>query len=287
MNKFVKTMEQFLFESDKPEIKFECADEFCIFDDMVDEIDLTKIPKDEIKKQCINYSFYRERYLFASPLSELFQQQRLNEDITSTISIDDAIHAMKSKYNLKDWQFFIKDGTNDIKVLMIIPNIYQNVSMVIEDMISMGYYERFIEYDCVDNNWFAFIRFDPKFTKDITSIVKKMKYIKHWTPQYNFESIKENGFIPKSLNSKFHYPPSVHFLIEDIDDTNLFTCVKDLCDNNKNPQNNKNYILLTIDTSLIPDNVKFYYDSCYKFGIKTYDSIPFDCVIKTEDFKVR
>ena len=283
---YVKTFEQYLFETTKPKVKFEYADEFCIFDDMIKSFDLSKIPEDELKSQCVNYKVFRNRDIFGTPLSECLKEKRLNEGVNHTVNIKDARHSIMSKYWLNDWQFVIKQGENDIKVAMLIPCVDDNLNFIIEDMESMGYYVRYIEYDEYNGKHYAFIRFDPKFSKDITSDIKQMKHIKHWTPNYNFESIMDNGFLPKSENSMFNYPPRVHFLKEDIDDNNLFELAKDLNNHNKDNKNNGIYTLFTIDTSLIPDNVKFYGDSCYEFGIFTYDKVPFDCVIKSADYKI-
>lgn len=281
----LKSIKQFLFECNKGHRNAEYSDEYCIFDDMFKTFDLSKIPIEKLEKQCRNYSVLKIE-TFASLVSDNRKERLLVEGVKKTIDIESVKHDMTIRYGLDDWQFLIKDGENDIKVAIVVPDLHKNIDIIISDMWALGYYEVYMEPMIEGEYTYMFMRFDPMFTKDITKEVKSMKYIRHWSPKYNYDNISRNGFVPKSENSRFNYPPRVHFLKEDIDDINIKECAIDLNKHNKDNRNDGIYVLYTIDTSSIPDNVKFFGDSCYKFGVCTYDAIPFDCVVKIEEFKI-
>ena len=152
----------------------------------------------------------------------LSKEKRLNEGKDrKTFDIEDVKKTILKNYKLEEEQFVISTEENDIKVALIIPHIGDNEKLIIEDMESLGYYETIRGVVEIENMEYVLIRFDTRYPKDITDIIRKMKYIKHLTPKYNLESIKEHGFIPLYKNEIFKYPPRIHFIKENIDDKNL------------------------------------------------------------------
>lgn len=274
----IKTFEEF-------KIKFEnqYVDEYSILDDTFEDFDLSLIPKDSLKKQYVNFKFNKVISEYGSPVSEASKQLICLEGVQHTFGIDDVKDSISKKYGLKDWQFLIKEGDNDIKIALVIPHISMNEQFIVDDMYALGYYENYREFEEEDGLVYTIIKFDPIYPKDITNEVRTQKNIRHLTPKYNLESIIKYGFIPQSSNSKFKYPPRLHFLKEDIDLFNIKHLGRQLNKFNDNKNNTGEYLLFTIDVSLIPKNVKFIGDSSYKFGICTYQSIPYNSVIKIEE----
>ena len=267
-------------------------DEFTLkntkFDDIpFEDFKLSLIPYKELKTQYVKFSDKHIPMTIDDPLIESCKQNRLLEGIKSTFDIFETKEFISRKYNLNDWQFQIKMFANDIYVGIVIPHIDNNEKIVCEDMTSLGYYETKRWTDDIDGLTYTFIRFDPKYPKDITDVVSDMNIIYHVSPKYNLESIKKFGFIPKHENTLFKYPPKIHFIKGNVSKSNIEHLIKQLNNENKNPKNNGEYILFTIDVSKIPDNVKFIGDSCYKYGICTEDKVPYDSVISTKEINVK
>lgn len=282
----IKTFEEFI--KTKPfNIKFQ-DDDYAIIDKTFLDIDF-KISISKLRKQYVNFkSLVKSPPTFGDPLMSLSKKRRLNEgENRKTFDIEIVKETIIKNYNLEEEQFVISTENNDIKVALIVPHIGDNENMIIEDMKSLGYYETIRGIVEADNMEYTMIRFDPKYPKDITSVVRQMKYIKHITPKYNLESIKNNGFIPLHKNEVYRYPPRIHFLKENIDNWNLEYLGEQLCEYNTNKENDGNYIIFTLDVSKIPNDVKFIGDSCYKFGICTENKIPYNAVVdvKEKNFK--
>lgn len=257
-------------------------------DDKFKKIDLKNIPFDKLKKQYVNFrSLVKSPPTYGDFLFDPSKKRILKEGIKYSLDINKVIHEISKKYGLDDWQYEIEKMENDISVALIVPHIYQNENLIIEDMTCMGYFEMNRWTINVNDLIYTVIRFDPRYPKSITNDVHNMRIIYHYSPKYNLSSIQENGFVPQHKNKKFTYPPRLHFLKGDIDNKNLYNIGKQLCDNNDDVRNTGEYILFTLDTDRIPDNVEFIGDSCYEFGICTEDKIPYDCVlsIKEEKFK--
>lgn len=283
----IKTFEEFVNENSKLKKKLsQEQDDFMKLDNTFKDINFIDIPFKSLKKQYVDF----EEIISLPPTFDdpLFKRKgSVNENIEKTIDIQKVRKSIMKKYELEDWQFKVKEASNEIKVAVIVPHIGSNEKMVIDDMTSMGYYFCQMWEQKIRGLIYTIIRFDPKHIKDITNLVRKMEYLKHLTPKYNLESIKENGFIPLHKNEVFIYPPRIHFFKEDTTDEDIDDIGKKLCETNSNSQNDGTYILFTIDVSRIPKNVKFTYDSCSDLAVCTEDSIPYDVVVETEEKKYK
>lgn len=278
---------EFLTESSSPHwSEFVGVDDYCIFDDSTKGIDLSDIPEDEIKNAYTNYKVFKNRP-HGTALVDCLKEKRLVEGVQKSLDVKEVKSALHDKYWMYNWQIREEQGANGIKVVVICPHIGYNEDMIIDDMFSMGYYHVYTDpFELNGKNW-SILRFDPKFTEDITNLVRSYEYIYHLSPKYNLDSIRENGFVPKSNHSRFNYPPRVHFIKGDTSTSDVNKLAYELCDDNKDPRNDGDYVFFTIDTSLIPDGVKFFGDSCLECGICTYDTVPFDAVIESKIFNFK
>lgn len=283
----IKKFEEYIHEQSQKQC-FYHSDNYYIIDNSFKDFDLGDISIKQVKKQFIDFlEIITIPPTYGDPLLKTCKEKRLNEGIEKTFDIDIVQKSIKKKYELEDWQFLIKESENNIKVALVVPHINKNEQQVIEDMISLGYYEC-EQWEVVRNNLiYTVIRFDPRFPKDITHLVREMNIIKHLTPKYNFEFIRRNGFIPQHKNELFKYPPRLHFIKENTSNENIIFLGEQLCINNNDLHNTGEYVLLTLDVSLIPTNVKFIGDSCYEYGVCTENSILFDAVILTDILKYR
>lgn len=80
--------------------------------------------------------------------------------------------------------------------------------------------------------------------------------------------------LPKKDNDVSNYPPHVHLMKGNITDENKVYFGWQLCQSNDNPTNNGEYILVQVETRLIPTSVAFYYDPRYEYGYYTKRKIP-------------
>ena len=288
--KHLQTFSEYINENVllKHKLKFQ-DDDYSVIDKTFLDFDFSKLSINMLKKQYVNFkSLIKSPPTFGDPLMSLSKKHRLEEgENRETFDIEQVKETILKNYKLDEEQFVISIEENGIKVALIVPHLGDNEKLIIEDMESLGYYETIRGIVEIDDMEYSMIRFDPRYPNDITRFVRNMSCIKHLTPKYNLESIKLNGFVPSHKNEVFKYPPRVHFLKGNIDDKNIDFLGKQLCEYNSNPQNDGSYVLLTLDVTLIPKNVRFVGDSCYKFGICTEDNIPFDAVINIEEKKFK
>lgn len=277
----IKKFEDFINENLKD---VQGDDDYTVLDNTFKDLDLSDVPKEEIEKQFIDFSeIITVQPMYGEPLFDTSKNKTLNEGVKKTWDVETTRKLIMRTYKLNEWQFQSVDVDNSIKVCLVVPHIGDNEQSVIEDMVACGYYENQRWDKIIYGKNYTVIRFDPYFPKDITNDVRKMKTIKHITPWYTRKSIISYGFVPVSQNSKFKYPPRVHFIKEGIDEDSLLYLGEQLCDSNKNPHNDGRYKIYTLDVNKIPDNIRFIGDSCYAMGICTYQNVPYDAVIDVKD----
>ena len=97
--------------------------------DIIRIFNLNDIPIDEIRYQYRDLSFtvsssgYGGRFMGNNG-------QIINEDINSTLSIDETKNEIQSKFKFKDWQFTTQMGANGIELIVLYPGIFKNTSLI-------------------------------------------------------------------------------------------------------------------------------------------------------------
>lgn len=242
------------------------------------DFDLNNISNDELKKIYIIQSSFKElskyhKNKLGTLSKKLYEKQQLNY----TIPVDEVTHELKMKYMLYDWQIETRTVCNKVKVILIIPNIKDNVDLLVDDMNKFGYYLSY--YNDISNNEYnyQYLYFEPNYTDDVTNRVKRYGIIIHLTHGYNLENIiKDNKLIPKYGNRQMKYPDRIYFINGDLYKKYILDLARDL--NNESNRKSNEYLEIRIDTDKLPNNIKFYVDPNYEMGIYTYDEIPFNCV---------
>lgn len=233
-------------------------------------INIDMIPVEDLQKQYIDYSLVEKTIRFSNNL--------IKEDINATLSIDETKEQIQKRFKLKDWQFTSCEGANGVQLIMLCPNIFKNVKLIEKEMLKCGWTISSKETIFRHKMLWNFLAFDPMFQDDISNEVRRYRYLYHWTPLYNYQSIKNNGLQPKSENSKYTYPNRIHFLKGNIAVNDLYNIGEQLFLANKNRNNDGNYVLLKIDVSKIPEQIEFYYDPHYYEGYYIIEQIPPDCL---------
>lgn len=231
--------------------------------------DLDKISDDELKRQSLGVRIitgYGGNFFYNG-------KDVIKEEAIETISVKETINDIKKKFSLSDWQISTEKGANNIELIFIIP--ISDEKLIIDAMLSYGWSESCKEnkIDRLGNKWVA-ISFDPMFQDSISDEAKQFKYLFHWSPKYNLDNILKIGIVPKSENELFKYPSRIHLMKGNISTNNALYLGKQLYLNNTNPNNDGNYVLFSVETSKLPNDMEIYYDPRYEDGYYVKETIP-------------
>lgn len=124
------------------------------------------------------------------------------------------------------------------------------------------------------DSWFAnshyILQFDKKFDDDVSELVFNKRFIYHVCPNSRLEKIKHIGLTPRSSTwKKFKHEDRVYFYLNK-------PSLKDITDEFEYGKsiNSNGYSLLSIDTSLIDKDIKFYSDPRVRNAVVTTRNIP-------------
>lgn len=249
-------------------------------------LDFSNVTEEDAKRQFINFKLIRQIPGFGSKLMQIDNPKfKINED-NMTVSLAEAQKEITTLYSLEEWQFRILHGQNNIDLCFVIPNIDDNIDMVKKDMNRLGYYESYESEEIIHDLSYTRIQFEPIYTNNVYNEIKEMGLLFHITPEYNLTSIQKQGFIPKSENSRFNYPPRVFFIKGNTPMNRVKSIARSLCVANKNKKNDGKYAILYIDTDKLPDNLRFQYDPLLDEGIFIYDKLPYDCVYYVQKYDI-
>ena len=240
--------------------------------DIIRIFNLNDIPIDEIRYQYRDLSFtvsssgYGGRFMGNNG-------QIINEDINSTLSIDETKNEIQSKFKFKDWQFTTQMGANGIELIVLYPGIFKNTSLIKSAMEACGWSVSTKGWAVFNHMLWRAISFDPMFQDDIYNEALKHNFLYHWTPLYNYEQIMKEGLKPRSENKLFDYPDRLHLLKGNTPQDEILKIGNLLYQNNKNKKNNGQYVLLQIKVSML-NNVEIFYDPRYEWGYYVKNNIP-------------
>ena len=102
-------------------------------------------------------------------------------------------------------------------------------------------------------------------------------FVYHTTSDVNFEKIKKIGLKPTSKNKKATHPERVYVAFDKEDADIIAKQMQDL--------SSKNQIILTLNTSKFPDNLKFYKDPHFLGGAYTLGNIPPSAIEDIKPYK--
>lgn len=209
------------------------------------------------------------------------------ESANFTTKPKDLIKELKSLFNFQNWQIVVHSKANDIELILLYADINQNVEIIENTLKSYGW-SLGVSQNIIlnDKKWLA-MSFEPMFSDNIINEVKSNKFIFHWSPFYNKESILKNGLLPKDNNGSFKYFNRLHFLRCDTPFEEILHIGKMLYMQNKDIRNIGPYSLFGILTKDLPDNIIIKYDPRYSWGYIMNDKINANIIseILNYDFK--
>lgn len=237
--------------------------------------DLASLTKEQIKSLDTDLSIFIYGNGYGDALQYVDGKPMIYESYEKrTYSIEEVKKELTSKFYFKDWQIQEQPGANNIKLVVLFSLINQNYQIVIKEMEILGWTKSYVApCSTLGGIPVIAISFDPLYQPSIKNTVRQWTHLFHLSPIYNKDSILQNGLFPSSQNSKFDYPPRLHLLKPTISQTELLNIGNLLCKANTNPLNNGNYCLFKIDLSKVPEDIEFYFDPRYDYGIYTKQSI--------------
>ena len=244
------------------------------FDDL--ENSFRKIPKDILDKIYVNYAFYKKLVSFDGILSSV-NEKYIYENYNFTLPTQRTIKTLTDNYPISEQQCHIKFGAYGIELIVIVADIHYNEEDVTKAMKQMGWFVSGTNQIIENGRVWKIINFDPRYELNINNEIRSHRYLFHITPSKNKLSIYTNGFVPKSINNLYNYPPRVYFLLGDITEEEVMNVGDMLSITNKN--SNGKYIIFCIDISKIPEDINFYYDPNLEHSIYIEQHLTSDCII--------
>lgn len=243
----------------------------------VDDIDITQIPIEALKRGYFDYRLVPQSIMYGSIL---YEPDTITEAVNDVLPPDTVVNNIVNKYRIPQ-QFVIKvEHYHKIYVYVITACIGENDKLTEDDMNKMGYFlgarGKVVE---IQNMRFQTLQFEPssQLQEDITDLVKsKFDILYHWTPSYCVEGIQYNGLIPSHKNEVFNYPPRTYLMEGNSSDEQMWNLGQQLCIKNNNPNNNGTYNLIIVDIENLDDSIRFFYDLNSEIGIYTEQPIPSD-----------
>jgi len=261
------------------------------YNDDYDEInyifDLDELLDDE--KALKYYDKFPLRFLSAKVFGGPFMLNEgkielLEKTPSRTYSIEEVTKVGRSLLGLEPGWIKTLIAANKIETCVLILDKFDNVNFIIEGMKAFGWTFSYDETTIMDQHVFKSLHFDPMFQDVVNEEIKKCSLLKHWTPFYNFNSIMQNGLIPKSNNFIFSYPPKIHLIKGTADNYEIMNIGEQLCLANKDPRNNRHYVLLNINAKDLLDKIDFFYDPRYEWGYYTKQPIDKQYITKNMNY---
>lgn len=211
-------------------------------------------------------------------MSESIDEERYTYPPETTIKAMMEVHP-----TLTPAQFFQLERRNKIIVFMFVADVLNNINSIVTDMDKCGYYVANKKSVFINGRTWMQIAFEPYVTQNIINVIKDMSSIIHLTPTKNIESIKEKGIIPHAQpNGKlYNYPSRIYFMRGDLYPNQVRIFAREL----QKISNESQYSVCVIDTDLISDDMRFYYDPNEDDCFFTYQSIPSEWIIRYFDIQ--
>lgn len=234
---------------------------------------------EELDEQYLSYKITHSFCGFGSYLFESEEGKFAKTNNGYSVPLDKVKQELITKYGLKDWQIKIHKSYGNVEIAILIADIGSNTQLIERDMKQMGYFVGNKTQITADNGtvWKQ-IQFEPFYQKELEIFKKKRLMLFHISPLNNLESIRQKGFVPSSKNEFLSYTDRVYFYagksdLKDFLDMVDFRYIS-------NGWGDEKYCIFLLDTSKIPNNVKFFADPNMENGIYTYDNVPYSAVFQ-------
>lgn len=249
--------------------------------------EFSNIPINEINVLFVNFIYVMNPIMrFGSLLLENSNGEYTYENTNITVPIDTVQKDIITLFNLKPWQFKSIKQCNDVACAFIIPNIGDNVKLLIKSMNQLGWVNSIKTKYNFEGKQYINLKFEPLYELDITSEIHQLSNIYHIFPISNHKKIIKNGFIPLNNNKLFDYPKRVYFIKDTVDDETFVNIAYELYKHCGNINKTK-YNIYTLSTDKIPKYIKFQNDPYLDHACFTYYKIPYKSVTNVETIDLK
>lgn len=239
------------------------------------DIDISKIPIEHLR------AAYRDLRLVPTPSTmfghPLYDVEVIKEAVGDIYEPDEVCEMICKKYHFATDLMSKIENYHGIFVYSIIANIGVNTNLIEQDMEKLGYFLSCARPQSYADMEFMIMQFEPtsQLQEDVTDEIKAAcEVLFHATPTYNVESIMENGLIPSHRNYKFKYPPRTYLMDGREDEKIIKSFASVLCSANKDPRNDGEYTILSVNIQNLDETIRFFYDPNSAIGIYTEQTIP-------------
>lgn len=232
----------------------------------------SSIPKEIIEKQskAIGPMILKS---YGNPISFKLTEEVVNEGLIKTYPPDIAAEYTCNALGLDIGQVKIASLYGNIRISFTIPETENMINLITKSMRLCGYHFVFKEKYPIISGWCELV-FEGSHLDNVADFIRQnMRYIYHITPKKNVEKIKKIGLIPVSKNSRFNYPPRIHFTVD------LPANVKPFVQDLQSSKIDKEWVYLTIDLNKVKKDVQFFPDTSSDVGIFTRDNIPPEAIV--------
>ena len=242
------------------------------------------ITEEKIREAYKDYRFIPNVPNFKNPLTIEMSKYQLFEGLVRTYPIDKTISYIKDYFRLEDWQISKQVGENGIeKIFLNISTAEGNFELVKRAMGLCGYFLAWPKEEDVPLNTFAQLLFEPRIQQNVFDRIRREeRTLYHLTLDYNIDKIMHIGLSPRCRNKLFNFPNRIYLFRGSCDKNTIYNVGKQLNHYNNSLGNNGRYILIKLDLNRIPNNVPFYYDVNFKYGVFTNSNIDKNAIIDLE-----
>lgn len=224
--------------------------------------------------------------IFLKKLLEIYEEEfklNLEEGLIKTTNLGQTLSILKKGYSNK-YNFSSNQDGNSFNIQSFNIDL-NNIEELIKKSNTLGWFPSWLETDEYKGKWNPNIL---KNSKEIEKLRFEAKYdfkidkipdiLYHLAPEKNWEKISKLGLLPKS-RSKASYHPERVYLTQDE------KSAKSLAELFYQKTGEKEYALIKIETTLIPDYFKLYKDPNFKNGYYTMNNIPPNVIEKINTIK--
>lgn len=164
------------------------------------------------------------------------------------------------------------NGTS--RILTLIYDADYNRDMLAQYFNKYGYFAG-AESPCMGNMRMTY--WEKKFDNDATEEVKKLRYIYHICKEQVLKKIESQGLTPRNSQwRQFKNSERIYFFIRELSHSEFSAWAKNFSREKQN--GGDTYIMLKVDVSKLPENIRFFADPRMNDAVYTLENIPPDCL---------
>ena len=237
-----------------------------------DYFDISSLTKSDVQHMATDIRVFLQGQGYGSDLSD--EGELILKEGSNVVMPIKALRKELQKLGFKQWQIKSEIAYNKVRVVVLYADLAKNTSIIENKMLSCGWTKAHISDPVLLYGIpVRVMDFDPKEQKPITKQARRYKFLYHWTPYNNLQSVFQTGIEPRNENDFLSYPPKAHLMKGDTPKSEASKLGWMLFNKNNSLMNGR-YALLRISMKIVPNDIEFYGDSRFQYGYFTNVVIP-------------